>query len=323
MLDDKLDDDDIMNDVAFREEKAGVSIQTRQELLSDLADADIKVDHDGTLGGANDSEFAGGRRFGQMKKSVARDQKDDKREKTNDGATDDFYHQDVGAQFDNLDCDMDALFDNNDEDMGAGNQDNYDLGGFADVEDEESDVEEEDDLDLGAIATKSFATKTGMKAIFAKAKGENVDVQANLPTMSMELKGQRTHRSGNFSGSERSDDENEMGTSKRISPEPNTTSKVTDSKSISSASKAAPSSLNNANVRQVDENGLRIITKEAVRREIWLHNGTIPTTQLFKKFKAHGKKFRDRAKGLSEICLELCTMEGDDLTLKQHYAKMD
>ena len=317
----KDEEDDTMADLGFREKKSGVSVQTRQELLSDFADGDIKVDHDGILGGANDAEFAGGRRFGQMKRSNKKRQNEGDPEKRgkNDGAIeDDFYQQDVGAQFDNVDCDLDALFDNNDEYMGAGAQDDYDLGGFADVEDEESDMEEDDDFDVSAMGTKSFATKTGMKAIIAKANGENIDIPTIVPPMTMESKAQR--RSGNLSsGSDRSEDEKESHAPKRKSPDH---INGASAKENAPAPKKPRTTVPAVNVRQVDEHGLRIISKDAVRREIWLHNCSIPTTQLFKKFKAHGKKFKDRRKVLLDICLELCTMEGDLLTLKPHFAKM-
>ena len=319
---DKDDEDDVMLDVAFREQKVGVSLQTRQDLLSEFGDEDIKVDHDGTLGGANDSEFASGRRFGQIRNNSKKNQSDDgmnKATKDNDGAiADDFYQKDVGAQFDNVDCDCEALFDNNDEYMGAGEQEDYDAGAFADVEDDDTDGDDEDDLELGSIAARSFATKTGMQAIFAKATGDNEDIQNKSPILGSDLKSQR--KSGNLSsGSDRSDDEIETSSRKRKSPD--TVSPMQASSEPLRTSEQMVRAASPA-IRQVDENGLRIISKDTVRREIWLHNGSIPTTQLFKTFKAHGKKYKERAKLLSEILLELCTMDGEILTLKQHYAKM-
>jgi len=273
------DGDNTMLDIAFREQKAGVSIKTRQELLSDFGDADVKVDHDGTLGGANDAEFAGGRRFGQIKNSSKRDRNGDSdkkgKDKSEGAIEDDFYQQDVGAQFDNVDCDLDALFDNNDEYMGAGQQDDYDLGGSADVEDDDSDMEEEEELDLGV---KSFATKTGMNAIMKGDKKIDIPAPAATP----------------------------VATEPTAPPE-----KKREERTI-----PPPDS------RQVDEHGLRIISKDAVRREIWLHNGSIQTQELFKKFKTKGKKNRERKKVLVDILLDLCTMDGQVLTLKQHYAKM-
>lgn len=315
LMNDK-DDGDVMTDVAFREEKAGVSVQTRLELLSDIGD-DIKVDHDGTLGGANDAEFAGKRRFGQMKsgmKKARAEGNSEKQTKSNDGAVDDFYQQDVGAQFDNVDCDLDGLFDNNDQDMGAGDQDDYDLGGFADAEDDESDDEEDDDFD-----DVGFQSKHGMKAIIAKAKGENPE---NLPNFHhQEIKSQRGGHALS-SGSDRSDDEKEASASKRKSPDPSISANNSKKNEISKENKILQSS-RETKIRQVDENGMIIISKEAVRREIWLHNGTIAPKSLFKKFKANGKKYKDRKKVIMDICLELCTMEANQmLVLKQHYAKM-
>lgn len=320
------EEDDVMMDVAFREQKAGVSLKTRQELLSDFADSDMKVDHDGIIGGANDSEFAAGRRFGQMKSnSSARkgrnerdedmDSKSNKRTKFDDGEIDDdFYQKDVGAQFEQVDCDLDALFDNNDEDMGAGYQDDIDQGGFADVEDDDSDVEDDEDLDLGNLTAKSFATKSGMEA-YVKASGDNTELQTNLPTIPVDSKMQR--KSGNLSsGSDRSEDEKESVSTKRKSPEPSSPSSVSNSVS------ALPISQNVTSTSTAIINGLRIISKDSVRTEIWLHGGSIKAKELFNKFKVGGKKQKERRKALMDICLELCTMDGDTLTLKQHYAKM-
>ena len=317
LSDHKDDDGDVMTDVAFREEKAGVSVQTRLELLSDIGD-DIKVDHDGTLGGANDAEFAGRRRFGQMKSGMKKSRaggNSEKQTKSSDGAVDDFYQQDIGAEFDNVDCDLDGLFDNNDQDMGAGDQDDYDFGGgFADAEDDESDEEEDDDFgDIG------FQSKHGMKAIIAKAKGENPETLPNFHHQ--EIKSQR----GGYnlsSGSDRSDDEKEAPAPKRKSPDPDVSASNTEKNVIPTENKIIPSS-RETNTRQVDENGMIIISKEAVRREIWLHNGSIAAKQLFKKFKANTKKNKERRKLVMSICLELCTMEANQmLVLKQHYAKM-
>jgi hypothetical protein len=305
-------DDDVMMDVAFREQKAGVSVATRQELLNDFGDG-IKVDHDGIIGGANDSEFAGGRRFGQMKNGSGMKNKNGKNSKDDECTIDDdFYQKDVGAQFDNVDCDVAALFDNNDEYMGTGVQDDYDLGGFADVEDDDSDADDEDEIDLDAVGKKSFATKTGMKELLAKASGEAVDTPHNIRPLDL-----RNHRkSGNLSsGSDRSEDEKDMVSPKSKPPELTIAEKETKGASLPSTALNAP------NAMQVDENGLRIISKDAVRREIWLHNGSLITQQLFKKFKA-GKKYPDRKKVMLQICLELCTINGSVLSLKQHYAKM-
>lgn len=78
---------------------------------------------------------------------------------------------------------------------------------------------------------------------------------------------------------------------------------------------------------QVDENGLRIITLEAVRRELWLNHGSIPIKRLIKIFSASKKHGQDRQSKFSEVVKELCTMTNDPVVgmtvvLKQHYSHM-
>jgi hypothetical protein len=77
----------------------------------------------------------------------------------------------------------------------------------------------------------------------------------------------------------------------------------------------------------VDEHGLRIITLEAVRREIWLNSGLIPINRLINLFDAKKKHGPERQAQFREAVKELCTMTNDPvnkrtLVLKQHYAQM-
>jgi len=148
----KYDPDDIMADLTFQKSRSGGSTatnigssssQSRKELLSSLGDADLTVDHDGILGGTNDAEFGGRRRFGRFNaqrvdpRATTNSKIDDDGvyntgrdntatatsiSATNDGmAMDtDFYKRDVGAEYDELDYDANELFDNDDVDMGAG-----------------------------------------------------------------------------------------------------------------------------------------------------------------------------------------------------------
>ena len=77
----------------------------------------------------------------------------------------------------------------------------------------------------------------------------------------------------------------------------------------------------------VDENGLRIITLPAVRKEIWLNHGQIPMKRLMKLFDIKKKSSPDRQNKFREVVKELCTMKTDPvggrmLVLKQHYSNM-
>jgi len=318
----KNDDDDadnIMKDFKFREQNVSSALKTRQELLNDIGNDDIKIDYDGTLGGANDSEFAGGRRFGRMNAMNKNDNETD--QTSGGGAEDDFYQQDVGDKFDNVDCDLDGLFDNNDEFMGAGETEDYD--GFADVEDDDSD-EEEDELELGA---GGFASKTGMKALIAKAKGDTTDAVPGVTPPVVALDNSNNKRpAGMSSGSDRSDDEKDMS----LSP-PKKKPRSTPTKDSGGANAMSPDMLDSSGTDLVDEYGLRIITLESVRREIWIRKCSIKVDVLCKIFqvtgsskglsKAEKTKRKERKSRFNNICFELCTMEGNLLTLKQHYAK--
>jgi hypothetical protein len=77
---------------------------------------------------------------------------------------------------------------------------------------------------------------------------------------------------------------------------------------------------------QVDEHGLRLITLDAVRKEIWLNHGSIPINRLIKIFNANKKHGEVRQNQLKQVIKELCTMTNDPihgrmLVLKQHYSK--
>ena len=74
-----------------------------------------------------------------------------------------------------------------------------------------------------------------------------------------------------------------------------------------------------------DKDGKRLITLDAVRREIWLNNGAITSKRLTKKFDVT-KKNPERQALFKTIVMELCTIkkdaDGNKLVLKQHYAKI-
>ena len=108
------------------------------------------------------------------------------------------------------------------------------------------------------------------------------------------------------------------------------------SASSTSAGGAANGTTNNPNTTaarnaaaapQVDEHGLRLITLDAVRKEIWLNHGSIPINRLIKIFNANKKHGEVRQNQLKEVIKELCTMTNDPihgrvLVLKQHYSHM-
>ena len=113
------------------------------------------------------------------------------------------------------------------------------------------------------------------------------------------------------SGSDRSDDESPApgGVGKRGGPGAGTSGASTN-----------PSS---SGATQLDDDGLRIISKETLRREIWLHNGSIKMRKLAKVYSVSGKSDKERQDRFKRICKELCNMKDGMLILKQHYSRME
>jgi hypothetical protein len=301
-IQDNDEENDVMTDLCFREAKG---TKATAEILNDVADGNIKLDAEGVLGGVNDSEFGGRRRFvnvsgGKSEKDDVKDRKVQKVQGEGVAMEDDFYQRDVGAEYEELDYDPNEQFD--DDDVDVGEADIEDTGGFAadvDEDEEEEDEEEDDEFAnlFGSFADTSsgFATTAGLKAMIAKANGEELSPVAPIPIK----------KSAYSSGSDGSDDEI-LGSTSHVG-------KTDDASQPALTSKV-----------KLDEHGLRIITRESVQREIWLHNGSIKSKKLFKVFGMSSKKSsRERKDLFISICKELCTMNDGILTLKQHYAKMD
>jgi hypothetical protein len=357
------DGDDVMADVAFKERK-GVGGSGRRELLSTLGEG-LKVSDDGNiLGGTNDALFGGrGVRFGRL--AVANDAgttmgtagSNDagvNNERGADGAAmaDDFYTRDVGAEYDEMDYDAQEQFDDDDVDVGEtevvgdgfGNDDDFD-----EDEDNDSDEDDDDDDDDALNGAEGLASTAGYKALLAKARGDVAvtpldkqdESRAASPTAvsnsNMSNSGVSTAMLKNGDLSERD--------KRSISPKPdiNSDAKPMDhlAKKMAAAEKSAQAIREKQKpnepvigssvaepVAQVDENGLRLITLEAVRREIWLNHGSIPINRLIKIFSANKKHGEARQSKFREVVKELCTMitdplKGRILVLKQHYSHMN
>jgi len=328
------DDDDIMSDLKFKSRKKGV--KARQELITTLGDG-LAVDDDGVLGGANDRLFGGRRNFGRVAQGVDRgpgagDGSSNKAEDedggkgggikaaSNDGMAmaDDFYQRDVGAEYDELDYDANEQFDDDDvdqmEEVEGG-------GGFAnDDEDEEMDDEEDEDGVAG------LATVAGLRALMAKAGGENKDnAEEKANAAELDARGRKktaynldptgdgedgsTGGSAKAGGEQASEDEQQNANGQQGPRKKPRVGKLADV---------------SEDALGVDAQGERIISLEAIRREIWLHHGQIKTKQLLKIFNVR-KRTPEQKKFFNELVKELCTMsktvEGNMLVLKQHYAK--
>ena len=77
---------------------------------------------------------------------------------------------------------------------------------------------------------------------------------------------------------------------------------------------------------EVDENGRRLITPEAVRHEMLLLGGRIPMKRLMKMFDVHKESSPDRQTKFKQVVREMCTIITDSdggrmVVLKQDYSR--
>lgn len=324
------DEEDVMADIKFSTSRGGSS-RARKELLSSMADEGITVDDDGVLGGANDSEFGGRRRFA----NVAVDKSGDGYDATKSGGKggakggtatgfeagameEGFYQRDVSAEYEALDYDANEQFDDDDVNLGE-NEIQDDGGGFGGRYDDSDDMFDSSDEDIDDDVFKGIASSSGLKAMLAKARGESPVNTA--PDGSAAA-------SDGLDGSGRGDEGSEginamLDAAKKTAEEME--KKKTDSATGDADQKATSPK---ADVKAVgiekDKEGRRLITMEAIRREIWLNNGAIKSKRLMKKFDVTNKT-PERQALFKSIVMELCTMkkdaDGNKLVLKQHYSK--
>lgn len=303
-------EDDVMGDIKFETRKGGG--RARKELLSSMADEGTTMDDDGVLGGANDLEFGGKRRFGRA--AVEKNQNSSGGKKGGGGGAatgfeagameEGFYQRDVSAEYEALDYDANEQFD--DDDVNLGEDEIMDDGGgfggdFDSGGDEISDDEASDD-EIG------MATAAGLRAMLAKARGES-PVNEVVDGGAAPADAARPSSPGSNAG----DDAAKMAAGEDGSK----------STSNGAAASKKPQPKEAVGV-EIGADGKRKITLEAVRREIWLNSGSIKTTKLMKKFDVT-KDFPTRQAVFKKIVMELCTMkkdaDGNKLVLKQHYSK--
>ena len=308
-----------------------------------------------------------GQRFGNFHAANSKKSKTDDNKTTERGAdgaamADDFYQRDVKAEYDELDYDANEQFDDDDVDLGAAEVvvDNDGFGG-ADGEDGDADgdsdasMADEDQVVTGAAG---LATAAGFKLLLAKARGEVTVVPAagaatsspsasrsssptaaSGATSTLESGGAATldqkkddaaaagapGGTGDKKGDGRTEPE-ELDHIAKIKAAAEKSRIAADKKARSNAAAAGANSRPEAAIEK-DEQGLRIISLQAVRREIWLNHGKIAIKRLMKIFNV-GKKFPEERQGkFREVVKELCTMENDPVTgrtlvLKQHYYHM-
>jgi hypothetical protein len=337
---DEEDDDDVMGDLAFRNRKG--SAKARKELLSSFGDDGMKVDADGVLGGANDSMFGQrGQKFGRFQadhKAAAEGTSggDDggdagaaaaaESTKGNDGLAmaDDFYQRDVQAEYEELDYDANEQFDDDDVDVGE-TEVVIDDSHFND-DDDDDDVDDEVDGDRPSGA-EGLASLAGFKLMLAKARGEITPEQAADLAARKKLQAEEADNAQSQKDKDDGDSSNDFlskivqsAEAARIEAESKTAANADNADADGKAKKPAFTGV------EVDENGQRMITLEAVRREIWLNDGRIPMKRLTRIFDVSKRSSQDRQSKFKEAVRELCTMETDPvggrvLVLKQHYRR--
>ncbi|KAL3790021.1 hypothetical protein HJC23_011377 [Cyclotella cryptica] len=323
------DDEDVMADIKFTSSRG--SSRARKELLSSMADEGVTVDDDGVLGGVNDAEFGGKRRFVR----VAVDNSDNGQEK-NDGKTETagtatgfeagameegFFQRDVSAEYEALDYDANEQFDDDDVNLGE-DEIQDDGGGFAGgMNDSDDDMFDSEDLsDEEDDAFKGIASASGLKAMIAKARGES-PVTASADGGGAE---------GQAVAQGEEDTKGEKVINKMLDAAKKTAEELEKKKAEPTPSgeteQAKPSAAQEPKAIGIekDKDGKRLITMEAIRREIWLNNGAIKSKRLMRIFDVTAKN-PERQSVFKSIVMELCTMkkdaDGNKLVLKQHYAK--
>ena len=243
--------------------------------MSTLGEEGVTVDDDGVLGGANDDEFWGRGRFKRVIVQSANDNGDasvggsgvvGSGAKTTStgfeaGAMEEgFYQHNVAAEYEALDYDANEQFDDDDvnvgedemmDDGGAYGGDFHDLGGDDGAFDSDNDEGAWSDFDdLG------MATKSGLKAMLAKARGDSpVTALENSEAMDSSNSSIASGGGGGGGGGEGIDDL--MNAAKK------TTEKLLSSTSEDKKSSSTSASDIAEVAIAVDKDGKRLITLEA------------------------------------------------------------
>ena len=344
------DEDDVMGDLAFRNRSSKGSAKARQELLNSFGD-NTRVDADGVLGGANDNLFGQrGQKFGHF----ASTKEEGKNGGTGDGGgsnkvsgndgnamADDFYQRDVQAEYEELDYDANEQFDDDDVDVGETDVNMIGDSNFGGIDEDDDDDLEDDVLGERPTGAEGLASLAGFRLMLAKARGEITPEQ--LAELADKNKRQAEEEDKLLAESDKKKEEGDSSSGNHLAKIMEAAEKARlEAESKMAAANAAAASnddgsgdtsangskqaKNSKTMMEVDENGQRLITLEAVRHEIWLTRGRIPMKRLMKIFDVKKKSSQDRQTKFKEVVRELCTMETDPiggrmLVLKQHYSR--
>jgi len=346
--DDVGDEDDVMGDLTFRNRSSKSSAKARQELLNSFGD-NMRVDADGVMGGANDAIFGQrGQRFGNFTATRDEGKKDGgasgagaSKVAGNDGnaMADDFYQRDVKAEYEELDYDANEQFDDDDVDVGETDVVMGDSN-FKTIEEDDDDDLEDGVHGERPTGAEGLASLAGFRLMLAKARGEITPEQ--LAELADKNKRQAEEEDKIQAENDKKTEDGDSSSDHlaKIMEAAEKARIEAESKRAAAAAAAANnddgSGDNGANgskqprnpqaMMEVDENGQRLVTLEAVRHEIWLTRGRIPMKRLMKIFDVKKKSSQDRQTKFKEVVRELCTIETDPiggrmLVLKQHYSR--
>jgi hypothetical protein len=177
-----------------------------------------------------------------------------------------------------LDYDANEQFDDDHVDIGE-TEVAIDTGGYGD-EDEEEDDFEEFDLDEEVVAgAAGLASVAGFKAMLAKASEKFLAQSTAEEAGAASAKETDCKRAASLSSvSEMQKETEEDHMAKIMAADERSTQAATERATQQKNLKAAMA----ASQVQVDANGLRIVTLEALRNEICLHRGKISLKRLIK-----------------------------------------
>ena len=194
----------------------------------------------------------------------------------------------------------------------------------AEEDEDDDDLDEDEFMGEKASGAEGLASVAGFRLMLARARGEITPEQAAEQAEGAKAKEEAIAKR-DAELQKKKDDEPQDHLAQIVAAAEKSREEAEKKKREADAATTKKTTTTLTN--QVDEHGQRIISLEAVRREIWLHHGTIPMKRLMKIFDIKKKSPADRQNSFREAVKELCTMETDPvggrmLVLKQHYANM-
>ena len=257
---------------------------------------------------------------------------------------DDFYQRDVQAEYDEMDYDANEQFDDDDVDVGEADIQMENNGYGAADDDDEDDDDESEEVEEEVTGAEGLASVAGFKALLAKARGDGPapgateDAAANGDAVA-DKSGTGKRQAPDLKGRNAKKQKQNDHISKILAATGRKTKTNKHEEEDQSADQANPAVDEAAapvvpapmdpsvEVATVGPDGLRILTLEAVRKEIWLNHGKMGSKRLMKIFDVKKKSSAERRENFRKIVKELCTVEqdhvkGNMLVLKQHWSHM-